>query len=199
MVRMRKRQHRIAAPSRGAEWGGEDFVELEGYLVPPRAEFRYSGSDDEPDVTVQVRVENGQAYLSGFTIAARDARSQITDSDLRIPANQSVENWVKGIIGNLPVVARMNADGSSTDERRSDTLYTELRAATARSRRRAEGEQKRAHLMEVAQAYREGGRRGALAVAEEFGCKPRTAQLWIKQAREAGLLGPALPGRAGEA
>jgi hypothetical protein len=54
-------------------------------------------------------------------------------------------------------------------------------------------------LREVARVYRANvGNNPTQAVANHFGRKHRTATLYVKQARERGLLGPALKGKAGE-
>ncbi|MHA6759206.1 hypothetical protein [Streptacidiphilus sp. PAMC 29251] len=57
------------------------------------------------------------------------------------------------------------------------------------------------HMASVVRLYREAhaaGRPPAIAVAEEFGVTSGTAEHWFVKCRKGGLLGKAIPGRAGE-
>lgn len=74
------------------------------------------------------------------------------------------------------------------DRRSIDTLTRSRRVRLTRE-----------HLSEVARVYREGGTRGTRAVAVKWGLATRTAENWVRRARDAGLLGvPPGPGKAGE-
>lgn len=159
--------------------------------MPPGGDFTFHGDADEPDVTISVRVEGDAFYLAEVRLVARDQQSQITDADLKIPARLTAEVWTQWIMANLPAYT-VNPDGSLGDEvPRDGTTYEQLRRAVERGRRRAKHG-------EVARVYRDGGARGAQAVADHFGVALRTAQLWVRQARDEGELGESLRGRAGE-
>jgi hypothetical protein len=71
----------------------------------------------------------------------------------------------------------------------------DVRAARRTSKRRLSDEM----LEEVAQVYRSNvTNKPTQAVADHFGKAHRTAGLYVSRAREAGLLGRAHPGKAGE-
>lgn len=60
----------------------------------------------------------------------------------------------------------------------------------------------RSHFEEVATAYRaaliRAPRSPMKALAEQFGASEATARRWVQRARDMGLLGESMPGRAGE-
>ena len=178
---------------------GGEIVEIDGHLVSSEVEFKFEGNDDEPDVRARVHIQDGRPYLHTFAIEARDARSQITDADLRIATSDRAEDWIAWLMGHMPGAMKVNPDGTTEGLPLAATSYTELRFLTHRARNRARAVDLREHLAHVAEVYRNGGAKGAQAVADEFDIKLRTAQLWVKQARDAELLGPALRGKAGEA
>jgi hypothetical protein len=189
----------------GAPIGGggvtPGLVEVDGHLTFPGGDFSVTGGD-EPDILISVRVEDGVPYLHEVhLVAARGLASQITNADLKIPAQQHAEDWIKWIMANISFAFEVNPDGTTSPrlDLSDPATYTRLRLAVTRTRRREDETRKTERLEEVARIYREGGRKGAEAVKDEFGVKLRTAQLWVKQARDAGLLGPALKGKAGEA
>ncbi|HEY3713875.1 MAG TPA: hypothetical protein VGL39_05045 [Jatrophihabitantaceae bacterium] len=168
-----------------------------GYLTFPGGEFTATGGG-EPDITISVRVENGEPYLAEVRLHANDARTQITDDDLRIFARQHAHSLVEWIMANLPGYTD-GPDGLVVELKRdAPETYAMLRSAVTRARHRASAERKAEHLREVAAVYRAGGRKGVEAVVDRFGYTHRTAQLWIARAREAGELGAAIVGKAGE-
>lgn len=170
-----------------------EWPRVGGYFMSPGGEFAFSGADEEPDVAITVGFEDGGHYLREVRITARDARSQITDQDLRILTRQRAEQWIQWVMANLPAF-QPAPDGSIGDAlpREASPSFFDIKGAVRRARTAVQ-------LAEVARIYRAGGRRGAQAVATHFGIKHRTAQLWVRAARDAGELGEARRGTAGEA
>lgn len=178
-----------------------DMVVVGDWYVPPVIVFEYSSAEPDaewPDMAVTVRVEGGNAYLHEVRITARNARSQLVDDDLRGLAQRPAGELVQWIVANGPKHRREN-DGSVGPPvvQQTSWEYGDLRRAVREGRVRAD-------LNEVAEVYRRGGRRGTRAVKEYLEklrgktVSERTAQLEVQKARQAGLLGPALPGKAGE-
>lgn len=66
--------------------------------------------------------------------------------------------------------------------------HVEVQTGVSRARRNTRRQLSDDRLPEVAEVYRANPGRPAKAVAEHFGFKPRTAALYVKRARDAGLL-----------
>ena len=81
-------------------------------------------------------------------------------------------------------------------EFRQSGQHARVLTARMRSRRKLDDD----FFRQIAQEYRaQGGRGTTRAIANAHGVGRSTAALWIHRAREKGFLGPALPGKPGEA
>jgi hypothetical protein len=192
----------------------EPLVPLWGDLYVPRA------------FTADIEDESQKAHLT-LTIEMEDARPRCrrldidVSNDLEITGDFlrriAVGRWLLEALlvavekpsglddpqGDL--AADLRAQGvteifrlPSDDERQS--FREEYASKTRRPRRGSPISQE--HLAEVAKRYREAAEKGdhpTQAVAREMNVARSTAARWVGLARRHGLLGPSLPGRAGEA
>lgn len=147
--------------------------------------------DDEgrPNVSAEFEVRNGQVFCRAVRLEARER--EVGSSDLaaiRLPdlRDLAVRHLVFGDVHEVAPGEYLVSPRAGQDQQR--------RAAREVSRRRSTLD-----LARVADVYRANvGAKPTLAVADEFGVAHRTAALYVKRAREAGLMGAAIPGKAGE-
>jgi hypothetical protein len=191
-----------------AEWepvrvemrGGGDFVELDGgrrvwnRLTVVRSEVRVEIEVDTGGVA-ECRDVRVVSVGAGRSVRARDIRAVKLD-DL-IEAGFALAVWQPAVLSEQARRHGVDASdwftGSTVDE-----SQTEVRGL--RRRRRDKNRTITDDLLrEVAEVYRSNLDRGPTqAVAERFSKAPSTAALYVKLARDAGFLGAAIRGKAGE-
>lgn len=153
--------------------------------------------DDErgrPDVRAEFKVRGGVPSCRDVRVQARGDR-EVRASDLaaiRIAdlLDLAVRNLVLGDVREI-APGEYLVSPSATDEQRRRGVSE----VTGARRRRIGG----IDLARVAQVYRVNVKDAPTqAVADAFGIAHRTAALYVKSARDAGVLGKAIPGKAGE-
>lgn len=168
-------------------------------LMP--VEFVVINEDDTngPEVVLRVEVRDGvptcrevrfRSKRGGREVRRSDLKALELEDLLQLGATKACQ-WVVWEKGGL--VGTIRPDEVDESVRRQ--AIRDVRHARRTARRRVTDEM----LEKVAQVYRHNvGNKPTQAVAEHFGKAHRTAALYVRRARDAGLLGPALPGKAGE-
>jgi len=169
--------------------GRAGTVELaEGVRVPKRFStiVRPERADTLPyNVELMVGVENGRFVVDSLTARRRDGGPPVTSDGLRdVPVASLLRQAAQQMLVGLEDVDD-DSSGALVDD-----VQGLLNDAQSETRLRA-----------IARSYRVAALLGdppTQAVADAFGVARSTAGRWIAQAREMGVLGPALPRRAGE-
>lgn len=175
-------------------------VQVKGRVLPSDFDLELMYEDGSPDLVLGCETRDGVPQCRRVELRSTPEGREIQSSDLRgVKLEDLLEIAVvsaathpekQGQQGE--VVIRMRP--ARTEEERRETL-TQMRATRRDARRRVSDEL----LQEIAQVYRDhlDGTPTA-AVAQHTGRAHRTAALYVKQAREAGFLGAAVRGKAGE-
>lgn len=154
------------------------------------------GDEMTPVVTLACEVRDGVPQCREVRITSRDGGREVRAGDGR---KLRIEDWLEGALADTAMPVTSRDAGSSTlsaprNHNRGETVR-QVRVVRRQARRRVTDEL----LSEVAEVYRANVDDGpTAAVAARFVKSHRTAGLYVKQAREAGLLGQAVKGRAGE-
>jgi hypothetical protein len=147
----------------------------------------------------------------------RWGRGRCSRLEVRVPNGQSVSSTLLRAIPVPRLVAQATAEAGSVLQcedslpeggARFSGLTAGERAATYKKLMEGAREPRRgapitdAHLEQVAAVYRQAAEVDdppLKAIEEQFEAKRATASKWVRMARDRGILGPALRGRAGEA
>ncbi len=154
------------------------------------------GDPDTPTVTATFEVRDGIPQCREVRITSADAGREVQASDGR---KLRIADWLEDAlaISAMPYGGKSGATTRWDAPRPTDGKETvqQVRMVRREARRRITDEM----LQEVAEVYRANiGRGPTEAVAARFGKSHRTAGHYVKQARAAGYLGEAMPGKAGE-
>ena len=195
--------NKAGAPKVWVPRGGRSSFRLhENFLLTVDPE------DGSPQLSLHFEVRDGVPQCRRAEVVSTDAGREVLSSDLR---NVKVADLLETAVSQAALVNLYEGTGvpdpvsgatmtkfsevppQSEEQRRR--IVSQTRKARKESRRRVTAEL----LAEVARVYRENvDGNPTMAVAEFTGRAHRTAALYIKQAREAGLLGAASPGKKGE-
>ncbi|WP_051515423.1 hypothetical protein [Candidatus Blastococcus massiliensis] len=161
--------------------------------MPMKVEVDFEGLGGAPSFGALVEVREGQPELVQWCFRAPEGTRGLRSADFRAINVSAVLERVAETVG-----VRYEPVADGVWEILGDDEAAARAAIAARRARRRSGT--RPSLDDVARVYREGLSTGkpTLAVASSFQIAHRTAALWVQRAREAGKLGPARPGRAGE-
>jgi hypothetical protein len=163
-------------------------------MLPDRFSTTGYGDRDDPVVRLSFEVIAGVPQCRRVEITAVDGGREVRPSDVH---HVHVEDVLEVI---YPKVGLTVDDGSDLEQGWSGKLGGEGVLRAVRSARKGRPRTMTpALLAAVAATYREhiDGAPSA-AVARRFEVSPRTARLYVQRARQAGLLGGSIPGRAGE-
>lgn len=176
-----------------------DMVPLgQDRLVPVR--FTVTVDDDDPMtpyITAIYEVRNGQPQCREIRIVSTDDGREIHAGDGR---KLRIQDWMEDALAGTALSFGGVEPGGATRwghpvEADHAGSVRQVRLVRRQGRRRVTDEL----LQEVAEVYRANIERNPTeAVAARVGKSHRTAGLYIKQAREAGFLGAAIKGKAGE-
>jgi hypothetical protein len=166
------------------------LVRLAGtdYQLPSRFALLYEPADDEPRWRMVFEMaDDGVPRCTSVHIDASPAGREIRSRDLRL----SVEDG-------LELAARNLSFGSPRDVK--DVLNGATLSAVRSARQAAKRKVTDEVLREVAAIYRANvdNNPTAAVAAHLGGVADRTARLWVRRARDAGHLGDAPRGKAGE-
>ncbi len=154
---------------------------------------------DGPDVVLRVEIRDGAPTCREIRFRSKNDGREVRRSDLKaLEVENLLESgaskachWVTWEQRDL--VATILPDELDEDMKRR--AMKQVRGARRTHRRQVTDEL----LENVAQVYRSNvSHHPTQAVAQHFGKAHRTAALYVRRARDAGFLGRALPGKAGE-
>ncbi|EGD44663.1 hypothetical protein NBCG_01083 [Nocardioidaceae bacterium Broad-1] len=175
-------------------------VPLKGseYLVPKVFGCRlYDFDDGAPEVEILWSVVDGVPLCREVRVTAVDTDHEIKRSGVAgVGLDDLLDKTMKALVWNAD--ARRIDDPQGRDFPDGSSQRSAIRAAhQARASRKVKITDEL--LREVAEIYRANvEHEPTQAVADHFDKAHRTAALYIKRAREAGYLGAALKGKAGE-
>ena len=167
--------------------------------IPSAFEMTLESGDGTPDLSLRFEVRDGVPQCRRATLQSSPDGREVLASDLRgVKLEDLLELWVARA---LWVYDELREDGcvvtvvvEPPEDGRREAL-AQLRAVRRDARRKVTDE----FLREVARVYRENADGNPTAAVARFsGRSHRSAAMYVKQAREAGLLGPAIRGKAGE-
>jgi hypothetical protein len=148
-----------------------------------------------PGSAVVIRGGRRGAAVPAVEITAADGGREVRPSDVH---SVHVEHVLERVYSRVGLAVH---DGNGLEQSWSGTLGGEGVLPAVRAARKGRPRTMTpALLAEVAAIYREhvDGTPSA-KIARRFSVSDRTARLYVQRAREAGLLGGSIPGRAGEA
>ncbi|HLZ37729.1 MAG TPA: hypothetical protein VKP64_08215 [Mycobacteriales bacterium] len=166
--------------------------------MPRTFTISHDREDESPVVELHCEVRGEVPQCRGVTVTSKDNGREIVSSDLR---RVRVEDLLELAVVHVALAVR---ESDKNGRVRLGLITGEEGArATLRVTRQVRAEARRkmtpALLREVAEVYRASiGDRPTQAVARHFGVAHRTAALYVKKAREARELRPAVRGRGGE-
>lgn len=175
-------------------------VRGKGRVLPAEFDLEVSYEDGSPDLVLGFEARAGVPQCRRVELRSTQAGREIRSSDLR---KVKLEDMLEfAVVSVATVVEKEGQEGEAVIRTRPARTETERRGTLIRmrmvrreARRRVSDEM----LRQIAQVYRDNiGGTPTAAVAEHTGRAHRTAALYIKQAREAGFLGAAVRGKAGE-
>jgi hypothetical protein len=173
------------------------------YVIPREFAVMFDPGSPAPKVFLRVVVdEQRRAEVLELLVLRRPEGSPVSGAALReIPVDRILTDAME----EAAFEAVVGEDGAPKVVRVKDRpgagagLFSAYREATGKPRKQRVTTSR---LREVAEVYRVASttKRGRpkQAVAEAFHVSSSTASRWIRTARERGLLGEAIPGRAGE-
>ncbi|MDQ3476863.1 MAG: hypothetical protein M3492_11175 [Actinomycetota bacterium] len=169
------------------------------FLMPAKFTVVYEDSAGEPGYEMDFEVRNGAPECRAVRISSSADGSEVQRKHLRMLSIDDHLEYAVSAVGMVirtidPVSGEITAD-NARDDAEVDKLIRQGRLARAESHRSLTDDM----LREVAEIYRANvDTKPIEAVAAHFDKQHRTAQLYVKRARDAGFLGAALKGKAGE-
>jgi hypothetical protein len=159
------------------------------YELPEHFEALIVDEDNLPAYQLRIVVTPAGPACTKLTLVAASDDEPLTTTQTRIPLRELV-NEIVLIVGSL---------NRKTGRYEPESFERELAATFARPEpgKKIQDE----HFEHVAEIYRyalERGRPPTEGVAEAFDVSRSTAGRWVVETRRRGLLGPAVPGVAGE-
>ena len=167
-------------------------------LLPRRFTLTAINDDDSPNLRMVFAVLDGVPQCRGVHIESSDGGREVQSGDLRA---LRLEDFLEfAMTETASVVTKTTAAGETTAVH---TVDPDERARTLKVLQRARSDARRKvtddMLREVAAIYRTNlDNNPTQAVADHYDKSPRSARLYVKQARDKGFLGAAVKGKAGE-
>lgn len=163
-------------------------------MVPDRFVSTGLAGEDDPTIRLSFAMVDGVPQCRRVEITATDGGREVRPSDVH---SVHLEDVLEHIYLRVALVVH---DGSGLDQSWSGTFGGEgIREVVRSARKGRPRKMTTALLAEVATVYREHVTGTPTAeIARRFEVSARTARLYVQRARQAGLLGGSIPGRAGE-
>jgi hypothetical protein len=167
------------------------------YAVPRRFVSTVRDKDLSVEVEMETEVDDrGRPHCRRLEVRPLDHAEVTGDTLRRIP----IARWLGFLM--TEAMWRVTAPGEmQTGMLQAERAEFYERYAQGARRPRSGSPITADHLCKVAELYRAALERGdppTQTVADEMYAARSTAARWVAKARERGLLGPSLPGRAGE-
>ena len=164
--------------------------------------------DGSAPVTLFFEVRDGVPQCRRVEIASHPDGREVRSTDLR---KVKIEDTMEAAVRHVTMVwEESGRSAPDADSGATMTAYRQVRGETPEQQQRAIARSREARresrrkvtpelLQEVARVYRENvDGNPTMAVAEFTNREHRTAALYVKRARDAGLLGATSPGKKGE-
>jgi transposase len=164
------------------------------YMVPDPLLSTGLAGEHEPTIRLSLVVVDGVPQCRRVEITATDGGREVRPSDVH---SLHLEHVLEQIYRKVALAVH---DGSGLDPSWSGTFGDEgIREVVRSARKGRPRKMTSALLAEVATVYRQHVTSTPTAeIARRFEVSDRTARLYVQRARQAGLLGGSIPGRAGE-
>lgn len=164
--------------------GGKEYVAVGAVYLPPSFTAHYTEDDaGAPDVAITFEVRDGVPVCREVRITATDDGHEVRHSGI---VGVRIEDALDQAIKNLLLPDRDKPGAVRAAVRESQAVRSSRRVVITE-----------AMLREVAEIYRSNiGHGPTQAVADHFGKEHRTATLYVKRARESGLLPETSRGKA---
>lgn len=164
-------------------------------MLPDRFITTGRAGEDDPTVRLSFEVVTGVPQCRRVEITAADGGREVRPSDVH---SIHVDNVLESVYSRTGIPVE---NGNGLEQSWSGTLGGEGVLEAVRAARKGRPRTMTpALLAEVATIYRDHVDGTPTAeIKRRFKVSDRTARLYVQRAREAGLLGGSIPGRAGEA
>lgn len=165
-----------------------DLIRVGQHALPKTFELRSHNDEPQPDVRLRFDLVDGAYQCREMTLTAREGGREVNTTDLRAV---HIDDLLEEAARMIALTVEDQEDGSVVispviDDAGEEAAVRQVRGARTSAKRSIS----RALLAEAAAVYEaHEGDAPTLAVADHFGKARRTASLYIKQARDAGLLG----------
>lgn len=158
----------------------------DGKLLPRSFEACFPDDDGAPELHLRIEMRSGQPQCRQLLLLSPPGCREVRQSDLRLA---DVEYYLREACHLAAVHVTGEADGCVmvTDDA-TDADHAAMARALSRARRSTRRKLPADRLPEVAEVYLANPGRPTAAVAERFRMPLRTASLYVKRAREAGLI-----------
>lgn len=175
----------------------DEWVKVGDRLLPPRYRLvsRPGEGDPQPAWTISFELREGVPVCTEVVVSANPGGREVRSTDLR---SIRLEDYLEGTFVNVAMRRWVDEEGVTHLQRDfgswRDTVR-QVRGARRDARRKVTDEL----LEEVAKVYRDNiDSSPTQAVSDRLGVAERTARLYVRRARDAGFLGEAPRGKAGE-
>jgi hypothetical protein len=178
-----------------------EFATLQepGFALPKRIEAEFDNASLPYLVHLTVAVVHGQPVCTGLTAERRDGGPPVTRRGLN---SLPVERIVREIVAQAVLKTEIRPGAVSYRLAGAPNAGPVLAQLAPRRGRRSDPEARRELIGKVVAAYRDlvanGVRQPKPAIARELSISESYVAALLTAARRQGLLGPAVPGRAGE-
>jgi hypothetical protein len=178
-----------------------EFAALEepGFALPETIKAEFDHASLPYLVRLTVSVVHGQPVCTGLTAERRDGGPPVTRRGLN---SLPVDRIVREIVAQVVLKTETRPGAISYRPAGAPNAGPVLARLAPRRGRRSDPEARQELIGKVVAAYRElvdsGVRQPKPAIAREFSISQSYVAALLTAARRQGLLGPAIPGRAGE-
>jgi len=140
-----------------------------------------------PELHLRFEVNGGVPYCREVLLSSVPGQREVRPVDIRsVDLEHFLEvacQMVAPVVSGLPVLGETGLECPDVP-----AGHAQVARAVSRARRNTRRQLADDKLPEVAEVYRANPSRPSAAVADHFGLEPRTARLYVRRARDAGLL-----------
>jgi hypothetical protein len=180
---------KLASEGNWVRYRTEDGFEVlgDGFLLPRSFEACFPDDSGAPELHLRIEMRSGIPQVRQLLLLCPPGDREVRQSDLR---SVDVEYFL-GIAcqqAKVKVTEELEGGGIMVTDYGTDADLARVAKAVSRARRNTRRKISDDRLPEVAKVYQANPGRGTAAVAEHFHLPLRTASLYVKRVREAGLL-----------
>jgi len=168
---------------------GAELLRDSGTLLPRKFVACFPGSHPTaPDLHLRFEVRAGVPQCREVFLQAHPDGREVRPVDIKSAIDLELYTEVACQMAALHVTGELAGDGVTAAHSGAQPDLETVAKSVSRARRNTRRQIPDEKLPEIAAVYLASPGRGAKAVEERFGLKERTASLYIKRARDAGLL-----------